>query len=53
MPNKKPSFLGGILANTPCWNLSHKRGTEMKMVGRARCKSITKVSSASAKNTWI
>jgi hypothetical protein len=33
----------------PCWNLTHRRGTLKKMVGRARWMSATKVSSESAK----
>ena len=45
------SFSAGIFANTPCWNLSHSRGTEMKELGRARFRSSTKVVSDSEKNT--
>ena len=48
------ALLNGLLApllglNTPCWNFSHSRGTEMNSVGRARCRSCKKVSSDSAK----
>ena len=53
MPSSRSSFAGGILANTPCWNFSHSRGTEMNSVGRARCRSCRKVSSDSAKNTCV
>jgi hypothetical protein len=51
--SSRSSLAGGILANTPCWNLSHSRGTLMNRVGRARCRSARKVSSASAKNIWV
>lgn len=44
-------FCGGILACTPCWNLTHRRGTLKKMVGRARCRSAVKVSSDSANHS--
>ncbi len=37
----------------PCWNLTHSRGTEKKMVGRERCRSAAKVSSDSAKYTCM
>ena len=40
-----------VLARTPCWNLSHNLGTEMKELGRARLRSSTKVASDSEKNT--
>ena len=30
----------------PCWNLTHRRGTEKNTVGRARCRSRAKVSQA-------
>ena len=53
MLSRRSSFLGGILVNTPCWNLSHRRGTEMKVVGRARFRSARKVSSVSAKYTCV
>ena len=45
------SFAAGTLANTPCWNFTHRRGTEKNSVGRARRISAAKVSSDSAKNT--
>jgi hypothetical protein len=48
---KRSSFLGGILCSTPCWNFTHRRGTEMNSVGRARRTSVTKVSSDSLKYT--
>ena len=49
--SRRFSLAGGILWCTPCWNLTHSRGTEKKMVGRARCRSAAKVSSDSAKYT--
>ena len=46
-------LLGGILANTLCWNLSHKRGTEMNVVGTRPVKVLHKGFNVSAKNTWV
>jgi hypothetical protein len=47
------SFFCGIFALMPCWNLTHRRGTEKKVVGCARCRSSVKVSRLSAKNTCM
>ena len=47
------SWPAGICASTACWNLVHKRGTEMKLVGCARFTSAMKVASESLKNTWV
>ena len=47
------SFSAGILECTPCWNLTHSRGTENSTVGRARWRSAVKVSRLSAKNTLM
>jgi len=47
--SRRSSFFGGIFLKTPSWNFSHSRGTEMKMVGRARRRSCRNVSVLSAK----
>jgi hypothetical protein len=48
------SFSGGILANTPCWNLSHRRGTDMKDGGLGAVQVFAqKVSSDSAKKMGV
>ena len=46
-------FISGNFLNTPIWNLSHKRGTEMNSVGLARRRSSTKVSNLSAKKMCV
>ncbi len=53
MRRSRASFFGGSFWNTPSWNFSHSRGTEMKTVGCARLRSATNVSSDSAKKSCI
>jgi len=33
--SSRSSFRAGIFASTPCWNFTHRRGTEKKIVGLA------------------
>ena len=53
MPQQPLQLRRRHLGVTPCWNLTHRRGTEKNTVGRARCRSATKVSRLSAKNTCM